>query len=56
MFYLCGIPQKLYRELNQSGKVKRYFDVRYVGKCIDLIEQYYQSTTEPNPKDMQAIP
>jgi len=55
MFYVCGIPQKLYRELNQSGKVKKYFDVRYVGKCIDLIEQYYQSTTEPNPKGWETF-
>jgi hypothetical protein len=55
MFYYCDIPQKLYRELNQSGAVKKYFDVRYVGKCIDLIEQYYASTDATTHKGWESF-
>ena len=55
MIHICAIPRDLYLKLNRSKEIDDFFKVKNVGKCIDLIEQYYRSTSEPTPKGWEEF-
>jgi hypothetical protein len=47
MFYENNIPNETYRELNKNAKINTFFGKAYVGECVRLISDYYETTTLP---------
>lgn len=47
MLYTISIPKDTYRELNKNSRINPFFGKQYVGECVKLISDYYQTTTLP---------
>ena len=49
-FYTIQIDQKLFRELNKSRSVNKFFGITYVGECVRLISEYHEADPRPSQK------
>lgn len=47
MLYETNIPNDTYRELNKNAKINPFFSKQYVGECVRLISDYYETTSLP---------
>ena len=45
MFYNIDIPASLFGELNKNSQINQFFNKVYVGECMRLISDYYESNT-----------
>jgi hypothetical protein len=49
-FYTIPIDQKLFRELNKSRSVNKFFGITYVGECVRLISEYHEADPRPSQR------
>ena len=43
-YYNIDIPNTVYRNLNKSPYINKYFSTTYVGNCMELITDFYKYT------------
>ena len=49
MHYTITIPNDTFKALNKNAKINPFFYKSYVGECVRLVSDYYQTTTNPTP-------
>lgn len=50
MIYTIDIPNDTFKALNKNAKINPFFYKTYVGECVRLVSDYYQTTTNPTPE------
>jgi len=45
-YYTLSIPTAVYRKLNKKQSINKYFKTEYVGNCMELITDFYKTTSD----------
>ncbi len=45
-YYTLSIPTAVYRKLNKRKSINKYFKTEYVGNCMELITDFYKTTSD----------